>query len=112
MTSFVPSGRYWITTENQSFQLSDGTMIVVPANYLFNGHSIPPFLFFMERYSYDSYAALLHDYLYETQLVPRHIANKEYLILMKRLGTKATRRYTFYLAVRLFGWIWWYLNKV
>ena len=50
---------------------------------------------------------LLHDWLYDTHIVTRKQADKEYLRLMFLLGSNFVRRYSFYLIVRLVGWIWW-----
>ena len=109
MTPFHFSGRYLITTEKQTFLLSTGETVTVPAGYLFDGHTLPPFLLpFINPYSYDVYAALLHDYLYEYRIGTRAQADYEYLYFMKQLGANWLRRYTFYIGVRVFGWIWWY----
>lgn len=108
MTPLIPSGRHWITAQDTTFVLSDGTRVVVPKGYVTDGHTMPPILgVFINPYSYDLYAALLHDWLYDTHIVTRKQADKEYLRLMFLLGSNFVRRYSFYLIVRLVGWIWW-----
>ena len=110
MTNFIPSGRYWITTSDMTFTLSDGTKIIVPKGFETDGHTMPPVLsIFLNPYSYDMYAALLHDWLYENRIGTRKRADREYLRFMQQLGTNRIRRYSFYFMVRLFGWIWWHL---
>jgi len=63
MTPLIPSGRHWITTQDQPFTLADGTVLVVPKGFVFDGHSLGVVLSgFLNAYSYDMYAALLHDF--------------------------------------------------
>ena len=109
MTPLIPSGRYWVTAQDQPYTLSDGTPITIPKGYMFDGHSLPLFILpWVNPYSYDMYAALLHDYLYEYRIGTRKQADLQYLYLMQQLGTNKVRRYTFFIAVRVFGWVWWY----
>lgn len=108
MTPLIPSGRYWKTAQAQTFTLSDGMVITIPKGYTFDGHTVLFLGFFLNPFSYDMYAALLHDYLYEYRIGTRAQSDKEYLLKMQELGTNKIRRYTFYVAVRLFGWALWY----
>jgi len=108
MTPLIPSGRHWITTEDQPFTLTDGTVILVPLGYQFDGHSIPSiFRPWVNPFSYDMYAALYHDYCYEFNIGTRKQVDFEYLQFMQQLGTGVIRRYTFYYFVRLVSWLFW-----
>ena len=108
MTPLIPSGKHWITTQDQPFILSDGSILVVPKGFDFDGHSIPPiFLPWINPYSGDMYAALLHDYFYRYKIGTRLQADLEYLSQMERLGTNAIRRYTFFYFVRCVSWLFW-----
>ena len=108
MTPLIPSGRHWITTEDQPFTLADGTVLVVPKGFVFDGHSLTPlFSGFLNAYSYDMYAALLHDFLYRYNIGSRKDADDEYLRHMKMYGANFIRRYTFYTVVRLISWLFW-----
>ena len=49
-------------------------------------------------------SAVLHDYLYQTGLVGRKIADEIFLEAMKSRGVSAWTRYGMYWGVRLFGW--------
>lgn len=113
MIAVYPSGRYWITVNTEKFTLSDGRLIVVPGGFQFDGHSIPLYgLGFLNPYSADMRAALLHDWLYHLHehgqaITTRRQADWEYLLEMKRCGSNWLRRTVFYTFVRLFGWLWW-----
>jgi hypothetical protein len=52
-------------------------------------------------------AALVHDRLYRTQILPRVVADAIFLSLLKYDGVPAWKAYAMYLAVRLFGWTAW-----
>jgi len=108
MTPLIPSGRHWITTEDQPFTLADGTGVVVPKGFVFDGHSLTPlFSGFLNAYSYDMYAALLHDYGYRYRIGTRKQIDNEYLRHMEMFGASVLRRYTFYIVVRLVSWLFW-----
>lgn len=113
MTSFRPFGRKWMTCEDQIFTLSDGQQVLVPRDYLFDGHSVPwPVYWLLPRYTEDVYAALLHDFLYDLKErgfdgFTRLMADREYRHCMKELGAPWYRHTVHYYAVRFFGWIWW-----
>lgn len=67
-------------------------------------------------------AAVVHDHMYKTHLVPRenglavgktdrHIADLIFLELMEHLGTERWRRRAMFRAVRMFGWKPWKSKK-
>lgn len=118
MIEVYPSGRFWITINDETFTLTDGQVVTVPAGFPFDGHTIPPpFSFFINPYSADMRAALLHDYLFELKergepLGDRAHADREYLHQLRLHRTNWLRRTTLYVGVRLFSWIFWYLPRV
>ena len=61
---------------------------------------LPPFGKYIE-------AAVLHDYFYSSKIVPRHDADRMFLLAMQEAGTRLIRAAMMYYAVRWFGWIAW-----
>lgn len=108
MTPLLPTRNGFITVQDQPFVLSTGETVIVPAGYYTDGHTVLIMRAFIDQYSYDVYAAIYHDYAYENRIGTRSQADWEYVHLMHKLGSSWLRRNTFYLAVRAFGWIWWY----
>jgi hypothetical protein len=49
--------------------------------------------------------AVIHDYLYATGGLPRHMADAVLLEAMKTIGVPAWRRWPMWAAVRLAGWL-------
>jgi len=113
--------------ENEWFKLSkDGTVVVKGTNYkgyAWDGCS-PKFkikdlyfgtweavLNFKTGQSKTYYASLIHDVFYQfakqiCSFVKRKEADKEFYSILKRDNFRSA--YTYYIFVRLFGWIWWY----
>lgn len=56
-------------------------------------------------------AAVLHDWLYSTALVPKPEADAIFLDAMAELGVPRWKRYSMYLAVRLFGLSAWRYHR-
>lgn len=52
-------------------------------------------------------AAIVHDYLYHTQLRSRREADMIFLLAMRDLGVSWIKRHTMQKAVRIGGWIPW-----
>ena len=52
-------------------------------------------------------AAVVHDWLYRTHIVPRWQADGYFLEMMKLLKCAAWQRWIIFVNVRLFGWIAW-----
>ncbi len=51
--------------------------------------------------------AIMHDYFYSTHIVTRARADYLFREKMKDFGLEIIKRNLAYLAVRMFGWIWW-----
>ena len=82
----------------------------VPAGFLFDGASIPRFLWRLCGSPYDSpriIAALAHDYLYSSQILERKTADRIYRDMQIALGIASWKAYTEYYALRAFGGFAW-----
>lgn len=86
----------------------------VPVGYACDFASVPKILWFwLPPMGYYAHAALLHDYCYDwyhrfpDESSPRKDIDRSFLRQMKRDGVGWRTRWTMYLAVRLFGGIYW-----
>lgn len=80
---------------------------IVPAGTTTDLASIPKiFRNILERNGRSRRPSVLHDFLYQTQLIPRSDADTLFLDALKAEGVGASR-YLYYNAVRLGGWIAW-----
>lgn len=81
--------------------------IHVPEGFETDFASIPkvflPFLRYRDKFNK---ASVIHDYLYRSKMFDRKTSDRIFLEGMKVLGI-GKRRYLFYWAVRLFGWLYW-----
>lgn len=77
----------------------------IPAGFSSDLDSVPrlPYAYLWLK-DFARASALLHDYLY-TGVVPRNLADKEFLRAMKLEGVDLVRRGMLYFGTRLFGWI-------
>jgi len=81
-----------------------GTTITVPAGFVTDFGSVPRLpVVYLTAGGIGDEAATIHDYLYQTHLVKRRIADKIFLDALKVMGVRFTKRWTMYLAVRLGG---------
>ena len=80
-------------------------LIIVPMDFIYDGASIPRFLWSVVGHPFGKYApaAVLHDYLYTYHKYPRRTVDKIFLEAMCVIGVKGWRRRIMYAAVRLFG---------
>lgn len=99
-----PNFRQFTTSRPVKFRVR-GTYWTVPAGTVTDGASIPRLFWSLlpplGRYGY---AALLHDYLYQTGAVSRKETDLVFLAHMKQLGVPFPVRWAMFLAVRGFGW--------
>lgn len=104
--------------------LSNGDKMYIPADYVFDNGSIPSILKFLYDtfnigfLNYKQKSFLVHDYLYNFRgyrktkrylhtPIDRSSADNEMRYYMIKNGDSKFKVYTYYLAVRLFGWIHW-----
>jgi hypothetical protein len=84
-------------------------MIHVPAGFTTDFASTP---FFMWKTGLYSKAAVIHDYLYQSKIRSRHMADLIFKEAMIVLGVKKWKAQVMYMAVRLFGWIGYKKNNL
>lgn len=86
-----------------------GLEVVVPRGYLTDFASIPRFFWraFPPTGPYRR-AAVIHDWLYSSRACSRAIADAVFLDAMNSLGVPWWPRIPVYLAVRCFGWLFFY----
>lgn len=79
-------------------------VVIVPTGFVTDGPSVPrgPVIYLLFGGVGDE-AAVVHDYLYATGLVPRKVADEVYAEALKACGVPAWRRGPMWAAVRLFG---------
>lgn len=90
----------------------DGRAFTVPANFEFDGDSVPrwPLVYWIAKGRSGLKAPCLHDWLYIKQPVSRRQADQAYLAMMKHTGVKLRWRIIHYLGVRIGGWVGWRRN--
>lgn len=83
-------------------------LITVPAGFQTDLASVPrlPLVYWLTGGTSDA-AAVVHDYLYSTQLVPRGVADAVLREASAVTGVPAWRRGMMWAAVRLFGGRYW-----
>jgi hypothetical protein len=84
-----------------------GIPITLPKGFTTDGASIPRFLWWFGRpFDEDTLlASYTHDYLYHRTEMPRLIADLIFLDMMKENGVSFVKRWTYFKAVLLFGWV-------
>ena len=103
-------GRTRVLTADFVWETPWSVDIIVKAGYVTDGASIPRLFWRLiggplaGRYLP---AALVHDVLYDSEIVPRAIADRVFRAAMKELGVSSWRRNLMYAAVRLGGWRAW-----
>jgi hypothetical protein len=104
----LPGGRSVRLIKNFSVTLAVGRKITVPAGFKTDFASVPRLFWrIIPPWGRYSAAAVVHDYLYETNSVDRAEADQIFLELMKRLGVPLWKRQLMYRAVRIGGWLPW-----
>lgn len=86
------------------------TIVQVSAGFRTDLASIPrAFLAVVTPNGRERLAAIVHDYLYETQPAwcTRKLADQIFLEAMRALGETWSRRSLMYMAVRTGGWLYW-----
>ncbi len=99
-----------IVLKNDIFFKVFGYWYILPKEFKSDGASIPRFV---PLKPYDKrwlFGAMVHDYLYRTQFVPRKIADAIFKKLLQETAGKFYA-YMFYLSVRVFGIFAWISNK-
>ena len=104
---FVKGGMFKLTTD---YEVKFGDIVIVIRHgFVTNGASIPRiFWAYGNPFGDDTLpGAIVHDALYQTHDLPRMVTDAIFFSLMKDNQTKLFKRWIYFLAVRLFGWICW-----
>lgn len=104
----------FITIKSLSYTTKKGITYTVPVGFITDGASIPKIFWSWIGSPYTGHyrrAALIHDYLYFTQIARRSYADRIFLEAMKYLGVSFWKRRTMWFAVRSWGWIPWMRHK-
>lgn len=112
---------WWELYEPFEETLSDGSTILIPAGYVTDFASVPMLLWsFLPPIGKYNRAALVHDYLYDSQYKKKELgekgarkfADKQFLFLANKINPNdAFRHYIMYLTVRIFGFYAWRAEK-
>jgi hypothetical protein len=97
-------GRKWKLLEPLEYRARTGAILIVPAGFITDFASVPRLLWRVLPPSgpYNE-AAVLHDYLYRTSIVPRKRADELFREAMQSLGVSRVTRWIMYLGVRAGG---------
>jgi len=78
--------------------------VFVPWGFDTDGASIPPIFNEIWKIGGEAMApAVIHDYLYRSQLTSKTVADRIYLEAMEEVGVSKFKRYAMYYTVRIFG---------
>lgn len=104
LLEFLDAGRYRVI-EPFTYWLGEGTWsVTVPKGAETDFASVPRIFWPIIRPDgRHGKAAVVHDYLYRVAPVSRVVADAIFLDAMATLGVSRWRRWSMYLAVRLFG---------
>lgn len=108
--------RHWIVMQNMNITLSDGSIILIPKGFIWDGASIPKWLWWLfNKIDFIAIWFLIHDFVYidkKAQLErfnyhifnTRKFADDQILLWSKneKIGTRITLCF-FYLIIRLVG---------
>lgn len=85
---------------------------LVPAGFATDFASVPRLLWgILPPYGRHTRAAVVHDWLYATGYLPRAEADGVFRRIMRECHVGRLRRWTMYLALRLFGWVAWRAHR-
>lgn len=105
IVSPLDDGRTWELIEEFYYHKDDKTSFEIPKGFKTDFASIPRFLWvFISPTGKHDKAAVLHDYLYRTRKVTRRDADMLFLEGMTVQKVASWRKYSMFIAVRLFGW--------
>jgi hypothetical protein len=108
----------WVLT-HEYVLVHEGFTLTIPAGYTLDLASVPRVLWWLiSSFELGMIGPLVHDFLYQchgqpgpavvpTRTFSRREVDRLFLAIMKREGVTALRRWTAYIAVRLFGSLAW-----
>lgn len=114
MLWFEGDSKFATVMEDLHYVLDDGTELTIRKGYKTDGASRPEFgRFLVGRYG-DRHrlASIMHDALYDSELVGKNDADMLFNEAMKKLGVPTVKRLIMYYAVKMFGDDYWYGNTL
>jgi hypothetical protein len=99
-------GKHYLLTSPLVYETHAGDTIEVPAWFLTDFASIPELVQPIIGEPEGPYgpAAVVHDFLYRTGLVPRAEADRIFREGMEDLGIRSSKRWLMWSQVRMWGW--------
>jgi len=94
----------FVTTRDIQIKLTDDTEIFIPKGTHTDLASVPrPLWAFVPPFGKYTFAAVIHDYLYEHGLKTKSFADKEFRYIMDASGVAKHRARIMYTSVKIFG---------
>ncbi len=116
IVSPYPDGRTWYLRSEFGYDRGaedSGNTIMVPVGFATDFASIPrPFWAILPKWGKYGNAAVIHDFLYFRQDLPRKEADDVLREAMVVLKVVLWQRFVIYHAVRWFGFFAWYTNRL
>jgi hypothetical protein len=111
VVSPLAEGDQWFLREKLVWLSDSGHRVCVPQNFVTDFASVPRLLWTLLP-QWDGYgpAAVMHDYLYWAQIVPRAEADRYMLEAMRDQRVSLLKRWIVYAGVKAGGWIAWRAN--
>ena len=92
------------TIRDIKFVMSDGTLVFIPKGYETDLASVPRFLWsFVPPFGEYTFAAIIHDFLYDHGLYSKKFADREFRYIMKYSNVGMKKRFLMYNSVKFFG---------
>jgi hypothetical protein len=96
--------RLWITNDWFIVETREAGLVEIPPNFMFDGNSLPRFLWWLSVPTDFLEAGATHDYLYRYG-DDQKVADRAYKEVLHLQGMGKVRRWARYVALRLFGWM-------
>lgn len=108
----APGQTLWRLDAPLVYQIAPNHLITVPAGELTDLASVPWYLRSITLSDpHTAWAAVVHDYLYKTQTVPRPLADAVFYGALRDSGVSKFWSAVYYAAVRMGGWRIWYQRR-
>ena len=94
----------FMTTRDINFKLTNGNQVFIKAGYKTDLASVPRFLWsIVPPFGEYTFAAIIHDYLYENGLYSKRFADREFKHIMRNSDVILSKRFVMYISVKFFG---------
>jgi hypothetical protein len=112
----MPDGRRWKLEYEFDYHLGKADspyFIHVPAGFITDFASVPPALYWLfPPWGKYGAAAIVHDFIYQSKILDREMADLIFKEAMCVLGVPAWKRNLMWAGVRLFGWLGYAKNNL